>query len=151
MKIVFVTDGRVVGTALPTSPLVVVECPSQDVVKILVATETQVEEGWTHDVVDGVDVFSKPTPKPPTVGPNEFHFLWTIQEQMVIEELRADDVGVNLFMRRLDDPRTTEVVLSASAVQAAIAHTIDALVAAGVIAPENRDKRLAAIISGKPV
>lgn len=82
----------------------------------------------------------------PTVGPNEFYFLWTIQEQVAIDSLRTTDKVVELFMRRLDDPRTTAVVLTSPAVQAAVAHTVDMLAAQGVI--QDKDARIAAILAG---
>lgn len=87
-------------------------------------------------------------PTPPTVGPNEFYFLWTIPEQVAIDTLRETDVGVKLFMRRLDDPRTTEVVLADPTVQQAIKHTVDQLVAAGVVPEDQAEARTAAIIAG---
>ncbi|NVM78916.1 hypothetical protein FHW83_004747 [Duganella sp. SG902] len=88
------------------------------------------------------------TPAPPTVGPNEFYFRWTMQEQIAIEALRSTDDVVKLFMRRLDDPRTTEVVLADPAVQGAVQHTVMALVAANVIPADQADQRIAAIIGG---
>ena len=87
-------------------------------------------------------------PPRPTVGPNEFYFLWTIPEQVAIDSLRTTDKVVELFMRRLDDPRSTEVVLASLAVQAAVQHTVAALVTQGVIKAEDQEARIAAILSG---
>jgi hypothetical protein len=97
--------------------------------------------------VDGAWLIAKP-PGPPTVGPNEFYFLWTMQEQIAIDSLRETDPGIKLFMRRLDDPRTLEVVLADPTVQAAVSHTVDQLVGAGVIAEADAEARKAAIIAG---
>lgn len=85
---------------------------------------------------------------PPPIGPNEFYFLWTMQEQVAIEEIRKTDQVVMLFMRRLDDPRTMEVDLSDPAVQGAVRHTVAQLVAKGVIAGTEAEDRIAAILAG---
>jgi hypothetical protein len=84
----------------------------------------------------------------PTIGPNEFYFQWTMAEQVAIEEIRQVDPVVKLFMRRLDDPRTTEVVLGDPAVQGAVRHTVNQLVDKGVIAEPEAEDRIAAILAG---
>lgn len=102
--------------------------------------------GWQNVAAPTPAAPAEPTP--PTVGPNEFYFLWTVAEQIAIEEIRKADVGVMLFMRRLDDVRTTEVVLADPTVQEAVRHTITALVAAGTIKAEDAEARAATIIAG---
>ena len=109
-----------------------------------------VQGTWTNPpAIPGTgDQVEPEAPTPPTVGPNEFYFLWTMQEQIAIEDLRQADPVVKLFMRRLDDPRTTEVVLADPAVQAAIRHTVEQLVAVGVVEEADIEARVAAIIAG---
>ncbi|MDN4056345.1 hypothetical protein QPK32_25080 [Massilia sp. YIM B02763] len=97
--------------------------------------------------VNGAWLIQQP-PGPPTVGPNEFYFLWTMDEQIAIDKLRETDDGIKLFMRRLDDPRTTEVVLADPTVQAAIWHTVDKLVETGIVNQQDASGRVAAIIAG---
>lgn len=112
-----------------------------------VPVDQVVEIGWQYVEESHLPAFIAPA-VPPTVGPNQFYFLWTMTEQIAIEEIRQVDPVVKLFMRRLDDPRTTEVVLADPAVQAAVRHTVDQLVQAKVIKPEDADNRAAAIIAG---
>jgi hypothetical protein len=108
-----------------------------------------VQGTWTNPpAIAGAGNQVEPAPAPPTVGPNEFYFLWSMQEQIAIEDLRQADPVVKLFMRRLDDPRTTEVVLADPAVQAAIKHTVEQLAAAGVVPEDQVDARTAAIVTG---
>jgi hypothetical protein len=97
--------------------------------------------------LDGAWVLAA-APVAPTVGPNEFYFLWTMDEQIAIDKLRETDAGIKLFMRRLDDPRTMEVVLGDPTVQAAVYHTVTQLVAAEVIDAANAEARVAAILAG---
>lgn len=88
-------------------------------------------------------------PRREVVGPNEFYFLWTIQEQVAIDGLRETDVVIKLFLRRLDDPKTTEVVLASAAVRGAVTHTVQALVANGTIKETDAEARIVQILAGK--
>lgn len=118
-----------------------------------VEVPSQVEPQWR--IIDGE--WSAPPrladhdpvkPTPPTIGPNQFYFLWTMAEQIAIDDLRETDQGIKLFMRRLDDPRTMEVVLADPTVQEAVHHTVTQLVAAGVIDAADAEARVAAILAG---
>jgi len=120
-------------------------------VKEFVAVPAQVRAGW--QIIDGT--WSAPleavVPKVtsfPTIGPNEFYFLWSMAEQVAIDKLRETDAGIKLFMRRLDDPRTLEIVLGDPTVQAAVHHTVTQLVAAEVIDAADAEARVAAILAG---
>lgn len=149
MKKAFLHDGVVVaiGTALMDG--VAVSVPHDGATEMSLPDDSLVDVGWRYTEDDGQVQFIKPANIPQAVGPNEFHFLWTIQEQVAIEDLRGKDKGVELFMRRLDDPRTTEVILAAPAIQAAIAYTVHALAAAGVIAADQVENRIGAISQGR--
>lgn len=151
MMKVYVRDGHVVSTSWAANNQVTVT-PAAELIEgallFTVPTEHPVEPGWSCTMDGLAPVFNAPTPLPPTVGPNQFYFLWTMEEQLAIEELRESDPVVRLFLKRLDDPRTTEVVLADLAVQGAIMHTIDALATKGLIAVADKAKRFAAIING---
>ncbi|MET0264704.1 MAG: hypothetical protein ABW202_03745 [Duganella sp.] len=150
MKKVFVFDGVVVATGVVLSASASVTASNPDARELIVADDHPVAVGWLYkEGEDGEVLFSAPVPPPPTIGPNEFHFLWTVGEQIAIEELRATDTGIKVFMRRLEDPRTTEVVLAAPAIQDAIAYTVNALAAAGVIPQERIAVRIAEIGNGR--
>lgn len=149
MKRVFVKDGVVVAHGIACAPGVDITCSIDGAQAYEVSDSTRAEWGWLCSDEEGVPVFTPPPPTPPTLGPNEFHFLWTVEEQVTIDELRATDKGIDLFMQRLEDPRTVTVVLGSPPVQAAIYHTVDALVVAGTIAPTDKDIRLAAILAGR--
>lgn len=150
MKKVYVSGDKVVavGWIAPNAPATIT--PSGSGIAVFdMAASSPIDVGWMMVEGKGGLEFQAPLPPPPTIGPNEFHFLWTMLEQLAIEEIRQTDPVVNLFMRRLDDPRTTEVVLADPAVQGAIRHTVSALVKAGTIAEAQAETRAAAIIAGK--
>ncbi|AXA92977.1 hypothetical protein [Massilia sp. YMA4] len=113
-----------------------------------VADDVSVEPGWAVASTDTGLTFAVLAATAPTIGSNEFYFLWTVAEQIALEELRQSDTGVKIFMRRLDAPRTTEVVLAASTVRDAVRHAVGVLVKAGVIAAGAAEARIAAIRSG---
>lgn len=149
MKKVYVLNNVVVATGWVAAGAQAVITPSDDSVTVMeVALSSPVEVGWRLVEGDSGLEFKAPDAIPPTVGPNEFHFLWTMAEQVAIEDLRQEDPVVKLFMRRLDDPRTTEVVLADPAVQAAVRHTVTQLVSKGVIAEGDAEARVAAILAG---
>lgn len=149
MKKVYVRGDKVVavGWITPNAPATITPSDSGVVVFDMDAASL-VDVGWAMSEGKGGLEFKAPAPSPPTIGPNEFHFLWTMAEQVAIEELRSADPVVKLFMRRLDDPRTTEVVLADPAVQAAVRHTVAQLVAKGEIEEADAEARAAAIIAG---
>ena len=154
MKNLYVKAGRVVAVTYAANASVIIE-PDPELVagtdKYQVPAGHPAQVGWLLDVdQDGDQVpFVAPPPVPPTIGPNEFHFLWTIHEQVAIEQLRQDDLAVKLFMRRLDDPRTKEVVLADPAVQQAVRHTVEQLAAMGVIEAAAVASRGDAIVAGR--
>lgn len=148
MKKIFSAEGVVVAVGWGIAGVTVAPAHAGAQQVAEVADDSPVAVGWLVEDGAGEPVFTAPPPAPPTVGPNEFYFLWTMAEQVAIEAIREADPGVKLFMRRLDDPRTTEVVLADPMVQEAIQHTVEQLVEAGVIAAEDADARAAAIIAG---
>lgn len=149
MKKVYVSGNKVVavGWIAPNAPATIT--PSGSGIAVFdMDTASPIDVGWTMVEGKGGLEFKAPTPTPPTIGPNEFHFLWTIPEQIAIDQLRSTDKGVELFMRRLEDPRTTEVVLADPAVQLAVRHTVSQLVALGVIEEADAEERATVIIAG---
>jgi hypothetical protein len=149
MKKVYVVGGKVVATGWAAGGAQVTIAPADGNALVLdMDMASPVDVGWTMTEGEDGRKFSAPIPPPPTIGPNEFHFLWTMQEQIAIEELRTSDPVVKLFMRRLDDVRTTEVVLADPSVQAAVRHTVAGLMKMGVIEADKADERAEAIISG---
>jgi hypothetical protein len=55
---------------------------------------------------------------------------------------------VDLFMKRLEDPRTLQVILAGPPVQAGILHTLQALATHGTITADKVQARLGEILSG---
>lgn len=148
VKKVFAENGVVVAVAVEVGDGVRISAGGGAVPVDTVRDDVAVEPGWrVTEGANGLE-FIAPTPTPPTLGPNQFYFLWTVQEQIALETIRESDTGVKVFMRRLDDPRTTEVVLSDPTVQEAVRHTVAALVKAGVVKEEDADTRAATIIAG---
>lgn len=90
-----------------------VECPAE------VQSGYRLHDGhWTAPqpaAVQGV---------PPKVTPPQFYMLFTMEEQLELEEQRQKDAVIALFFKRLDDPRLTEVDLSIPSVQAAIKYVL---------------------------
>lgn len=113
-----------------------------------VPVDQLVDIGWQYVDESHLPAFIAPAPVPPTIGPNQFYFLWSGAELDAIDEIRVTDKQVNRFMQRLEDPRTTEVVLSDPAIQGGIRLTVAQLVAKGVIKQADADDRVATIIAG---
>lgn len=148
-KQIYVSNDVVVAIGwVATGAQATISLAGEGVVALEADMASAVDVGWTLRTGENGPEFVAPAAKPPTIGPNEFHFLWTMAEQVAIEDLRGTDPVVKLFMRRLDDPRTTEVVLADPAVQGAVRHTVEQLVAAGKIAAEDAETRVATIIAG---
>lgn len=85
-----------------------------------------VEPGWTHT---GGNWFAPvPVTPPPftraTVTPPQFFLLFTIAEQVTLEGLRASTPALDLFFRRLEDPRLTEVDLALGSVHEGVAYAM---------------------------
>lgn len=148
MKKVYALDGFVVAVGWAARGAIL--APNQPDAMLIgeVADDVAVEPGWAVTSIGPALKFEAPGATAPTIGPNEFYFLWTVAEQIALEELRQSDTGVKIFMRRLDDPRTTEVVLADPTVQDAVRHTVGVLVKAGIIAAGAAEARITAILSG---
>ena len=88
-------------------------------------------------------------PAPPTypkVGPIHFQMLFTAEEAVVANDLKAADKALAAFWKLIDDPRTDVVDLGLTSVQNAVEHTLTAVKAAGV--DVDVPARKAAILSG---
>lgn len=94
-------------------------------------------DGWVNSalVKRPAPVVPTPTPeapKPPTVGPNHFKLLFTVQEGVTAKGLRATDPVLDYFWSIVDDPRTDVVDLALTSVQNAVEYTLTKVKAAGV-------------------
>ncbi|MES2729912.1 MAG: hypothetical protein V4621_07460 [Pseudomonadota bacterium] len=58
-----------------------------------------------------------PAAKPPSVTPPQFFMLFTLAEQVVLEEKRDGIKELKLIFKRLEDPRLTAVDMSLDSVQ----------------------------------
>lgn len=82
----------------------------------------------------------------PKVGPIAFQMLFTPQEMIAADELKATDKVLASFWKLIDDPRTDVVDLGLESVQNAIEYTLTAVKNAGV--DVDVPARKAAILSG---
>ena len=124
-----------------------------DIAAHFVAVPDNVEAGWKVDAGGAWGAPVTPEPEPaapvyPKVGPIHFQMLFTPQEMITADELKATDKVLASFWKLIDDPRTDVVDLGLESVQNAIEYTLTAVKNAGV----NVDVpvRLAAILSGVP-
>ena len=106
------------------------------------------QHGWVVGAQIFVDVghvftVSAETPK---VGPIHFQMLFTPQEMIAADELKATDKVLASFWKLIDDPRTDTVDLGLQSVQNAIAYTLTAVKNAGVAV--DVPARVAAVLSG---
>jgi hypothetical protein len=65
-----------------------------------------------------------PAPRRPAVTPPQFFLLFTMAEQLTLESLRPSTPGLDLFFRRLEDVRLTEVDLSLASVHEGVAYAM---------------------------
>lgn len=86
--------------------------------------------------------------KPPVISPVEFEMLWNVQELIGIAGIRKDNPVVEMFMKRLENPKLTEVNLALQSVQDGIGYTLGCLASATVIAPDDIAERFAEILTG---
>ena len=116
-----------------------------------VVVPDNVRAGW----IKGTDgEWSAPTPAPepvpvttyPKVGPIAFQMLFTPQEMIAADTLKATDKVLASFWKLVDDPRTDTIDLGLQSVQGAIEYTLTAVKAAGV--DVDVPARKAAILSG---
>lgn len=84
----------------------------------------------------------------PTVSPVEFEMLWTIPELIAIDQLRSTDPVLDRFMKRLENPKLTQVNLALESVQLGVEYTLGWLAANQTVAPEDIAVRMEAILSG---
>ena len=82
----------------------------------------------------------------PKVGPIHFQMLFTPEETVTADELKATDKVLASFWKLIDDPRTDVVDLGLESVQNAIEYTLTAVKGAGVSV--DVPARKAAILSG---
>jgi len=82
----------------------------------------------------------------PKVGPIHFQMLFTPEEAITADGLKATDKVLASFWKLIDDPRTDVVDLGLQSVQNAIEYTLTAIKGAGVAV--DVPARKAAILSG---
>ncbi len=82
----------------------------------------------------------------PKIGPIHFKMLFTPQESVTADVLKATDKVLASFWKLIDDPRTDTIDLGLQSVQSAIEYTLMAVKAAGV--DVDVQARLSAILSG---
>lgn len=78
----------------------------------------------------------------PKVGPIHFQMLFTPQEMLAADELKATDKVLASFWKLIDDPRTDTVDLNLQSVQNAVEYTLSA------IGSDDVQGRKSAILSG---
>jgi hypothetical protein len=122
-----------------------------DIAAEFVAVPDNVRAGWVKGT-DGKWSAPAPAPEPvpaatyPKVGPIAFQMLFTPQEMIAADELKATDKVLASFWKLIDDPRTDVVDLGLESVQNAIEYTLTAVKGAGVAV--DVPARKAAILSG---
>lgn len=135
----------------------IADCFTTEVAALFTACPDNVTPGST---VNGQGVWTiapepgpAPTPAPvyPKVGPIAFQMLFTPQEMITADELKATDKALASFWKLIDDPRTDVVDLALESVQNAIEYTLTAVSAAIVAGGGSAidvPARKAAILSG---
>ena len=149
MKTVFILNGLVVATGVAHQPGAVIGTSVPDAIAKELPEDSPVEIGFTYDAV--ADTFAPPAPEAPKVGPIAFQMLFTPQEMIAADELKATDKVLASFWKLIDDPRTDVVNLGLESVQNAIEYTLTAVSAAIVAAGGTAidvPARKAAILSG---
>lgn len=138
----------------PPAGIDITECFAPEVAALFTACPDNVTPGST---VNGSGVWTiAPVPEPlpevvgapvyPKVGPIHFQMLFTPQEMIAADELKATDKVLASFWKLVDDPRTDTVDLGLQSVQNAVEYTLTAAKAAGVAV--DVPARKAAILSG---
>lgn len=120
------------ATHEPTLAATFIECPDS-----VTAGATLISGTWQAFVPP-----EPPAPRPPRVTPPQFFLLFTMAEQVALEGLRSSTPWLNLFFKRLEDPRLTEVDLSLESVQGGVAQAL-ALVHTG-----DTSARVAEVLTG---
>ena len=85
-----------------------------------------VESGWSKAGENWTPpaVVTPVAPRRTVVTPPQFFLLFTIAEQVTLEELRPTNKALDLFFRRLEDVRLTEVDLSLGSVQDGVTYAM---------------------------
>ena len=122
-----------------------------DIAAQFVSVPDNVQAGWRKGA-DGKWGAPAPAPEPvpqvsyPKVGPIHFQMLFTPEEAITADTLKATDNVLASFWKLVDDPRTDTIDLGLQSVQNAIEYTLTAVKAAGVAV--DVPARKAAILSG---
>jgi hypothetical protein len=127
-----------------------------DIAVEFVAVPDDVQVGW---VKDAAGKWNAPAPAPvpvaavtyPKVGPIHFQMLFTPEEAITADGLKATDKVLASFWKLIDDPRTDVVDLGLQSVQSAIEYTLTAVSAAIVAGGGSAidvPARKAAIVAG---
>lgn len=117
-----------------------------------VEVPVEVQAGWSK--VDGTWSAPaavepvQPQPSYPTVGPIHFKMLFTAQERLKANDLRATDPMLNDFWGLIEDSRTDVVNLALQSVQQAVEYTLTVVQAAGVVldVPERKAQILTGVL-----
>lgn len=124
-----------------------------DIAAEFVPVPDNVAPGWVKGTDGKWSAPVTPAPQPeapvyPKVGPIHFQMLFTPEEAITADGLKATDKVLASFWKLIDDPRTDVVDLGLQSVQNAIEYTLTAVKAAGVAV--DVPARKAAILSGVP-
>lgn len=136
----------------PPAGFELADCFTPEVAAMFSPCPDDVTAGSTVDSKGKWTIAPEPGPAPepvpvyPKIGPIAFQMLFTPQESVAADELRATDKILALFWKRIDDPRTDVVDLNLKSVQDAVEYTLTAVKASGV--DVDVPARLAAILSG---
>lgn len=124
------------------------DCFTPEIAALFVACPDNVTPGSTVDNKGAWTIASEPGPDPesapvyPKVGPIAFQMLFTPQEMVAADELKATDKVLASFWKLIDDPRTDTVDLNLQSVQNAVEYTLSA------IGSDDVQGRKSAILSG---
>lgn len=122
----------------PPAGIDIAECFTPEVVALFTACPDNVTAGSTVDSKGVWTIAPEPGPAPapapfyPKVGPIAFQMLFTPQELIAADTLKATDKVLASFWKLIDDPRTDTVDLALVGVQNAIEYTLTVVKAAGV-------------------
>lgn len=153
-KFARIENGTALETFVPPEGFGLADCFTPEVAALFTACPDNVTPGstvdakgnWTVAPDPGPEPAPAPTPVYPKVGPIAFQMLFTPQEMIAADELKATDKVLASFWKLIDDPRTDTVDLGLQSVQNAIEYTLTAIKAAGV--DVDVPARKAAILSG---
>ena len=124
MKSIFVKANIVVSVGTAHTPGVVITCGIPGAEEHSVGDNSPVDVGWSYAEVDGVPMFTEPTPEAPKVSPVQFKLLFTPPERVAMSEAKATDAIMQDFFNVVDDPRLTYVDLSLQSTKDAINYLI---------------------------